>query len=262
MFPEIMGILNVTPDSFSDGGNFFNSQTAVEHALRMIDQGADIIDIGGESTRPGAAEVAIVDEISRVIPVIREIKKLRANARISIDTTKYDVAKASLDLGAEIINDISGLKFDSRLAELANEYDASLCIMHINGIPRTMQTNPVYTDVVSEVLDFLKSQVNLAFSMDVKKVIVDVGIGFGKTVEHNLALLKNINTFNIAGTSQLLGISRKSFIGKSFNIENPQDRDVHTALIHSILLKANIDIIRVHNVGLITDLKKIDEIFC
>ena len=254
-FPKIMGILNVTPDSFSDGGKFFNPEIATQYALQMIEDGADIIDIGGESTRPGAAVVSLEDELNRTIPIIREIKRLKPETQISIDTTKYEVAKQAVEGGANIINDISGLKSDVRLAELAAEYSVSLCIMHIQGTPRTMQSNPVYENVVQDVYNFLNKQTELATSLGVKDVICDVGIGFGKTIEHNLELLRNLDKFKSLGTKLLLGISRKSFIGKLLNIEKPEERDVATTLIHSILLKNDIDIIRVHNVKLISQLR-------
>jgi len=260
-FPKIMGILNVTPDSFSDGGKFFNNEIAVQHALQMIEDGADIIDIGGESTRPGAAEVSLEDELNRTIPIIRELKRLKPETVISIDTTKYEVAKQAVEAGASIINDISGLKTDIRLAELAAKYNVSICIMHIQGTPRTMQSNPFYKNVVDDIYNFLNEKKEFALSLGVKDIICDVGIGFGKTVEYNLELLRNLDRFKSLGTKLLLGISRKSFIGKLLNIEKPEDRDIATAMIHSILLKHDIDIIRVHNVKLISQLRYLAGIF-
>ena len=163
-FPQIMGILNVTPDSFSDGGEFFNHEIAVQHALQMIEYGADIIDIGGESTRPGASEVSLEDELRRTIPIIQDIKKLKPQTLISIDTTKYEVANEAVAAGANIINDISGLNADLRLGELAAKHNVSLCIMHMQGTPRTMQSNPVYENVVEDVYNFLYSKKELALS--------------------------------------------------------------------------------------------------
>jgi len=256
-FPHIMGILNVTPDSFSDGALYFNTSYAVEKALELIDEGADIIDIGGESTRPGAIAVSIEEEIERVIPVITEIKKLRPSAKISIDTTKSQVAKQALDLGVDIINDISGLSFDEKIADLVAEYDAGLVIMHIKGKPRTMQVNPHYDDLISEVHQYLESKIKFAKEKGINKIWFDVGIGFGKTVEDNITLLKNLNKFDNLNANQLIGISRKSFIGKLLNIESPRERDLPTLLFHSLLLQNNIDTIRVHSVKEYQTLKQI-----
>ncbi len=256
-FPKIMGILNVTPDSFSDGGSFFDTNHAVKKGLSLIENGASILDIGGESTRPGAAEVSIEDEIARVVPVIKQIREECHATPISIDTTKYEVAKAALDAGANIINDISGLTFDERLADLAAEYNATLIIMHIQGQPRNMQNNPQYNDVVNNVLDWLKDKIDLARSKGVKDIIADVGIGFGKTFEHNITLLREHDRFLELEVPLLLGISRKSFIGQAMGIDQPIDRDIPTAFFHSVLLDKKIDIIRVHNVELHNSLKKI-----
>jgi len=247
-FPKLMGVLNITPDSFSDGAFYFNPNSAINHALELIDEGADIIDIGGESTRPGADEVSEPEELSRVIPVVKELKKLRPNTQISIDTTKYEVAKQSLDLGVEIINDISGLNFEIRLAELAKQFDAGLVIMHIKGKPRVMQVNPTYDDLIQEIYIHLSEKIDYANSLSLNKLWYDVGIGFGKTAEDNITLLKNLDKFDNLNAKQLLGISRKSFIGKLLNVDSPLDRDLPTLLIHSLLLKNNIDIIRVHSI--------------
>ena len=254
-FPEIMGILNVTPDSFSDGNDFFHTNEAITRAINLFKMGADIIDIGGESTRPNAAPVLVDEEIARVIPVIEKVKWLVPASKISVDTMKYDVARAALKVGADMINDVSGLESDSRLSELAAEYNKSLVIMHMKGTPQTMQKNPVYEDVVREVYDFLNEKVSMAKSAGVKDIYIDVGIGFGKTLEHNLELLKHIDEFTKIGAKILLGISRKSLIGILTGIENPKDRDVATALMHAVLLRNKIDIIRVHNVELIKMLK-------
>ncbi len=256
-FPKIMGILNVTPDSFSDGGSAFDKDEAVKKGLTLIENGADILDIGGESTRPGAKEVDTQEEINRVIPVIKEIRKVCHITPISVDTTKYEVAKAALDSGANIINDISGLSYDERLADLAAEYNATLVLMHIQGKPRTMQQNPIYDDVVEDVFSWLQEKIKLAKTKGAKDIIADVGIGFGKTVDDNISLLRNHDRFLELGVPLLLGISRKSFIGKLFDIENAQERDMPTALFHATMLSNHIDIIRVHNVKLHSSLKKI-----
>lgn len=260
-FPLIMGIVNVTPDSFSDGGIYFDKSKAIEHSLELINQGADIIDIGGESTRPGAKDVSEIDEIKRVVPIIEEIKNQNKNIKISIDTTKYCVALEAIKAGADIINDISGLTFEPKLAELASKYDKELIIMHIKGEPRTMQLNPYYEDVVSEIYNFLFDKINFAKNLGVKNVIADVGIGFGKNLNHNLTLLKNLDKFADLEVPMLLGISRKSFINHLLKIENPQERDLASLMIHSLLLNQKVDIIRVHNVQNIKMLKDLYNVF-
>ena len=259
LFPKIMGVVNVTPDSFSDGGKYFAFDTAVKQAMKLLDDGADIIDIGGESSRPNAEPVSIIEEMKRVIPVISEIKSLQPNCIISVDTTKYDIASAAIDVGADIINDISGLEYDENLAVLAATKNAGLIVMHMKGMPHNMQTDPVYNDVVKEIHNFLTEKVDFASRKGVKDIIIDVGIGFGKTLEHNLELLKNIDLFSDIDAKLMLGISRKSFIGGLTGIENPKDRDTATAILHAILLKHNIDIIRVHNVQLIQTLKMLNQ---
>jgi dihydropteroate synthase len=245
-----MGILNLTPDSFSDGGKFFSFEQAIVHAISMFDSGADIIDIGGESTRPGAPVVSEQQEIDRVIPVVAELKKRYPELVLSIDTTKSKVADEALKLGADIINDISGLQFDNRIAEYVAKFDKALIIMHIKGVPRTMQVNPEYDDCTQEVFDFLQNKVNVAKSFGVKNVIADVGIGFGKTYQNNWEVLRNLGKFEELNVPIALGISRKAFIGNLFNITEASERDVETALIHSLLLDKKVDIIRVHNVEL------------
>ncbi len=259
MLPRIMGIVNVTPDSFSDGGEHFLSEAAINHALRLIDEGADLLDIGGESSRPGAEPVSADEEMKRVIPIIEGIRKWNTEIPISIDTLKYSVAEAALEAGATIINDISGLEYDVRIAHLAAKYKAEMILMHMQGSPRTMQDNPQYRNVVAEVLQNLKDKVRLAKSFGVKKIMADVGIGFGKTAEHNWSLLKNHNRFTELGVPMVLGVSRKSFIGKTLGIENAKERDNATAMIHALLLESGADIIRVHNVGLLHQLKLIAE---
>lgn len=256
-FPKIMGILNVTPDSFSDGAFYFDTQMAINHALEMIDEGADIIDIGGESTRPGSDSVDLEEEIQRVIPIVSEIKQLRPNVKISVDTTKYEVAKQALDLGADIINDVSSFSFDDRLCELVKQYNAGLVIMHSKGKPKTMQINPVYDDLIADIKFFLTEKVKFAKEVGLEDIWIDVGIGFGKTPEDNLNLLKNLDLFSDLGVKQLLGISRKSFIGKLLEIEHPLDRDLPTLLFHTMLLNCNIDIIRVHSIKEYAMLRKI-----
>lgn len=252
-----MGILNVTPDSFSDGGSFMNHFDATKQVDWMVQNNVDIVDIGGESTRPNAPRVSVKEEIERVIPIIKEVRKIYPQLTISIDTTKYDVAKAALDEGADIINDISGLQYDEKLADLASNYNAGLILMHIKGTPQNMQDNPEYENVVNEVYDFLEQRSMIAKSYGVEKIWIDVGIGFGKKYKHNLELLKNLDKFNSIKCPQVLGISRKSFIGKMFNINEPQERDLQTVLLHSVLITKGIDIVRVHNVEYLNHLRKI-----
>jgi len=256
-FPKIMGILNVTPDSFSDGGKYFSKEEAVKQGLKLLDDGADILDVGGESTRPGAEAVCEEDEINRVIPVIEQIKNSNPDAIISIDTTKYNVAKAAVDAGASIINDISGLDFDERLAELAAEKNLTLILMHIQGIPGTMQINPYYDDVFTDIFNILKNKIEKARAIGVSSIIADAGIGFGKTFEQNLVLLKNYEKFRELGVPVMVGLSRKAFIGKMLDISNPAERDLPTVLIHALLLQQEIDIIRVHNVEMMSMLRKV-----
>lgn len=242
-----MGILNITPDSFSDGGKFFNTKAALSHAEEMIKLGADIIDIGGESTRPGSESVSENEELDRVIPVVDGILEKYPEAVISVDTTKKAVALEALKRGAAIINDISGLTFEPEIAEVVAQFDANLVIMHIKGTPKDMQQKPDYSDVVSEVYEFLEKQSSFAKAKGVKKIIIDPGIGFGKKVSHNYELLKNLNVFKLFGYPVLIGLSRKSFLGKSLNLE-VNERDTATVIAETLALKNGADIIRTHNV--------------
>jgi dihydropteroate synthase len=216
----LMGILNVTPDSFSDGGLFFDKKKAVAHGLRMVEEGADIIDIGGESTRPGSKPLELEEELRRVIPVIESLAK-EIDVPISIDTYKSGVAQRAIEAGAEIINDISGLHFDPGLAQVAAKEDVPIVLMHIRGIPETMQKNVHYDSLFSEILHYLKESIQMAESagLDPQRIIIDPGIGFGKTVEDSLLIIKNLYEFRVLGKPILLGTSRKSFIGKILSAE-------------------------------------------
>src|SRR4030043_873195 len=216
----LMGVLNVTPDSFSDGGFFFDKEKAIAHGLRMVEEGADIIDIGGESTRPGSKPLELEEELRRVIPVIESLSK-ETDVPISIDTYKSAVAQRAIAAGAEIINDISALRFDPNLAQVAARENIPLILMHIRGTPETMQKNIYYESLFSEILQSLKGSIQMAESagVDPQQIIVDPGIGFGKTVEDNLLIIKNLFEFQILGKQILLGTSRKSFIGKILNAE-------------------------------------------
>jgi dihydropteroate synthase len=214
----LMGALNVTPDSFSDGGLFFDKDKAISHGLRMAEEGADIIDIGGESTRPGSKPIEIEEELRRVIPVIESLAK-EVDVPISIDTYKCAVAQRAIEAGAQIINDISGLHFDPDLAQVAAKQDVPLVLMHIRGTPETMQKNVHYDSLFSEILQYLKDSIKRAESagLDPNQIIIDPGIGFGKTLGDNLAIIKNLSEFRILGKPILLGTSRKTFIGKILN---------------------------------------------
>jgi dihydropteroate synthase len=216
----LMGVLNVTPDSFSDDGFFFDKEKAIAHGLRMVEEGADIIDIGGESTRPGSKPLELEEELRRVIPVIESLAK-EVDVPISIDTYKSTVAQRAIEAGAEMINDISGLHFDPSLAQVAAKEDAPLVLMHIRGTPETMQKDVHYDSLFSEILQYLKDSIQRAEStgLDPRQIIIDPGIGFGKTVEDNLLIIKNLYEFRILGKPILLGTSRKTFIGKILNTE-------------------------------------------
>jgi dihydropteroate synthase len=245
--PKIMGIVNVTPDSFSDGGRYNSVHSAVDKALRLIDEGADIIDIGGESTRPGSDVVSLEEELLRTIPVIKNLRISNHKTIISIDTTKSEIAKQALDNGADIINDISGLTFDSNMLNITKIFDAGIVIMHIKGNPKTMQVNPFYQDVVNEVKQFLSDQTKLASKNGTNKIIIDPGIGFGKSVEDNFKLIKNLDEFQSIGYPLMIGLSRKSFLGKTLNLD-VDERDIATVVMETISVLNSARIIRTHNV--------------
>jgi len=253
-----MGILNVTPDSFSDGGKFNEINLAIEYALEMIESGADIIDIGGESSRPGAAEVSVDEEIKRTIPTIQKIIKEKPNAIISIDTTKPEVAEAALENGASIINDISALS-DSRMIDVVKKHDATLVVMHMQGKPRTMQDNPSYNNVVEEVFNYLETKIKFVKENGVNSIIVDPGIGFGKSVNHNYELLRNLTNFQNLETPLLIGVSRKSLIGKSLNLD-VSERDIATVILETDAVNKGAKIIRTHNVKNGVQLKKLNQL--
>jgi dihydropteroate synthase len=253
----LMGVLNVTPDSFSDGGKFYDRDKAIEQGLKMTEDGAAIIDVGPESTRPGAEPVPTEDQIKRAIPVIESIAK-ETKTCISIDTTNYEVAKAALDAGATMINDITALA-DERLARLAAQKQVPVVLMHMQGMPRTMQIEPKYNDVVAEVLAFLLERAKRAegFGIPKERIIIDPGIGFGKTLEHNLKLLANIGKFVKTGYRVLVGPSRKKFIGTITGKENPADRVFGTAAAVAICASAGVSILRVHDIAEMLQVVKI-----
>jgi dihydropteroate synthase len=253
----VMGVLNVTPDSFSDGGQFFNTDRAVEHGLQMAAEGAAIIDVGGESTRPGAAPVSPERQIERVVPVIDRLAE-KVDVPISVDTYNFEVAKAALNAGAAIINDITALS-DPRLADLAAKQQIPVVLMHMQGTPRTMQVEPKYDDVVSEVRRFLLSRAKRAEQAGIPKdrIFIDPGIGFGKTLEHNLLLLRNIDRFVVTDYRVLVGTSRKSFIGQITGKEKPEDRIFGTAATVALCAVAGVSIVRVHDVAEMADVVKL-----
>ena len=247
--PLIMGILNVTPDSFSDGGRFISPEKALAHARQMIADGADIIDIGGESTRPGSKPVSTTEQVERIVPVIKMLYS-ETKCCISVDTTKSEVAHKAIEAGASIINDISAFEDDIDMAAVAASVGCPVVLMHKKGRPVDMQNNPCYNNAVEEVYRYLEERIEYADSQGVKKskIIVDPGIGFGKTAEHNLSLIKNIERFQSLGVPVLLGASRKSFIGKILNIEEPVDRIFADASVISFACLEGTHIFRVHDV--------------
>ncbi len=242
----IMAILNVTPDSFSDGGRFFDQTDAVLHAFQMAKDGADIIDVGGESTRPGAEQITAEEEKRRVIPVISKIVQ-KLKIPVSVDTCKSDVARDALKAGATIVNDITGLHGDPGMADAIAEAGASVVIMHIKGTPKDMQSNPRYDDLIHEVYDYLASAVEGARKRGITQIMIDPGIGFGKTPDHNLELINRLDEFRGIGVPILIGVSRKSFIGKI--LETPvESRLEGTAAAVAASILRGADIVRVHDV--------------
>ncbi len=244
---RIMGILNVTPDSFYDGGVHNNIEKAFSHAMKMFEDGADIIDVGGESTRPGAEQVSINEEIDRVVPVIERLIK-EIPVPVSIDTTKSIVAIEAVKAGASIINDISGLTFDPAIIKAAADYKTGLIINHIKGKPADMQKNTGYNDIIKDILDFLIISIDNALRHGVsgEKIVIDPGIGFGKSIEQNYIILNNILKFKESGYPVLIGLSRKSLIGKLYTDE--EDRLPATIALNAIAVNNGADIIRVHDV--------------
>jgi dihydropteroate synthase len=245
-----MGILNVTPDSFSDGGVHFDTQTAIDAGFRMRDEGADIIDIGGESTRPNSEPVSMEEELRRTLPVVQALAQ--RGIPVSIDTSKPEVARQALEAGAGIVNDVTAFS-DPGMAPLCAQHGCTVCLMHMKGTPRTMQQDPTYEDVVAEVRDFLLERTQHAEAQGIAResIWIDPGIGFGKTVEHNLQLLRNLDEFVLTGYNVLIGVSRKSFIGRILNPETPlpADQRLEGTLAAQVLAQAmGAKIIRAHDV--------------
>lgn len=246
--PVVMGIVNVTPDSFSDGGLFFSSQSAIDHALKLEDSGAGILDIGGQSTRPYSDPVSESEELRRIVPILEALCQ-RVSIPISVDTTKSAVAQAAIGLGAEIINDISGLQEDPAMIPLASEMGVGVCVMHIQGTPKTMQDNPFYDNVVVDVHDCLRrrDEALRAAGVAAEKICLDPGIGCGKTHEHNLELLRGVQKFHDLGRPLLIGHSRKGFIGKLIGNQSG-NRDAATLGISLALASQLVQVLRVHDV--------------
>ncbi|MFO7784121.1 MAG: dihydropteroate synthase [Thermodesulfobacteriota bacterium] len=253
----VMGILNVTPDSFADGGRFFPRERAVEHGLAMASNGADIIDVGGESTRPFSESVQPDKEMDRVIPVIEALSG-ELDVPISIDTTKAEVARAALAAGASLLNDVSALRFDPDMAGLAAESRVPVVLMHMKGKPRDMQEAPEYSDLIGEIILFLKEAIQRAVEAGVRReqILIDPGIGFGKTFDHNLQIIRELDRFSVLGRPVVLGCSRKAFIGHILG-KGPDDRDAGTLGAVAAGVMKGAHIVRVHNVSMTVDAVRI-----
>lgn len=259
----VMGILNVTPDSFYDGGRYARAEAAVQHALQMVQDGADIVDIGGESTRPGSQPVPEEEELRRVLPVIEAVRG-QVDVPISIDTTKSRVAERALQAGACMVNDISGLGFDPRMAEVVARHGALCCVMHIQGTPQTMQQNPQYEDVVRDISRYFEERLALAERAGIPRenIWLDPGIGFGKTVEHNLEILRRLREFTAFGLPILIGTSRKSFIGKILGDLPPEERLEGTAATVAIAIMNGANAVRVHDVREMVRVARMTDAVC
>ena len=245
-----MGILNVTPDSFSDGGRFTSGEAVARQVEQMLAAGVDIVDVGGESTRPFAEPVSESEELARVLPVIEHIRKI-SKVPVSIDTTKAEVARQALAAGATMVNDISALRHDPEMVEVVRSYKGPIIIMHMQGTPGDMQVDPRYGDVVEEICAFFLERTGWMEEQGIGKdrIVIDPGIGFGKTLEHNLDILRNVNTFKQLGFPVLIGHSRKSFLEKLLGLP-VEERDCPSAVISALCTRQDVDILRVHDVGL------------
>ncbi|HEY9808927.1 MAG TPA: dihydropteroate synthase [Halomicronema sp.] len=260
----IMGVLNVTPDSFSDGGDFDCLERAIEGAQKLVTAGVDILDIGGQSTRPGAEEVSVVEEINRVLPVIKALRKAGFDVPISVDTTRSEVARAAIECGADIVNDISGATFDEKMLSTVAGLDVPIVLMHIRGTPQTMQKLTEYKDLVGEIYEFFSQRIEAAVGAGVSRsnIILDPGIGFAKTYEQNLELIRKLGDFSGLGCPLLVGPSRKSFIGHILNKPIPKDRVWGTSAVCSAAVSFGVDILRVHDVAEMRDVVRVaDAIF-
>jgi dihydropteroate synthase len=254
----LMGILNITPDSFSDGGQFNNLESALTQAQKMVENGADILDIGGQSTRPGAEEISLEQELSRVIPIIKKLRE-QLKIPISIDTTKAEVAEAAIQVGADIINDISGGTFDELMLPTAAKLNVPIILMHIRGTPETMQNLTEYEDLIGEILQFFITQIQIAIDcgIDPNNIIIDPGIGFAKNYRQNLELIQRLAEFKHLNLPILVGVSRKSFIGKILDRSNPQERVWGTAAACCSAIATGADILRVHDITEMSDVCRV-----
>ena len=248
-----MGILNLTPDSFSDGGLFVNKNSALKHVMQMISDGAQIIDVGGESTRPGASEISVDEECQRVIPVIQAIREM-SDIPVSIDTSKPEVMQQAITAGASMINDVNALRADGAV-ELVAKLNVPVCIMHMQGLPRTMQHTPSYKNVVQEVKDFLKQRIDVCVNAGIKRenIVIDPGFGFGKTLEHNLSLFKHLDEFADLDCPLLVGVSRKSMIGHVLDNTPTDERLYGSVALATLAAWMNANILRVHDVKATAD---------
>ena len=248
---RVMGVVNVTPDSFSDGGRFLDPEAAVAHALRLAAEGADVLDFGGESTRPGAEPVPAEEERRRVVPVIERVAGAGVAAQLSIDTSKAEVAEAAIAAGATLVNDVTALRGDPRMAAVVAEHGVDCCLMHMRGEPRTMQIEPRYDDVVAEVGAFLEERTAFAVAQGVaeERILVDPGIGFGKALEHNLELLRRLDELVAGGRPVVVGTSRKSFLGLLTGRAEPADRLAGTIATNVLALERGASVFRVHDVA-------------
>ncbi len=260
--PVVMGILNVTPDSFSDGGDFFSISAAIEQAFSMVEEGAAIIDIGGESSRPGAEPVSLDEELKRVIPLIATLKKEGIQAQLSVDTCKPQVMQAALAEGADIINDITALQSEGAL-QIAHETGADIVLMHMQGEPRSMQNNPQYSDVVSEVKQYLQQRIDacLALGIPLEKIAIDPGFCFGKTLDHNVELFQRLEDFKSLGCRVLVGVSRKSMIGAILGFRSVEERLAGSLAMALLAAQKGASIIRVHDVKETVDVLKLHQLF-
>lgn len=254
--PRTMGILNITPDSFSDGGEYLEPKAAIEHARELVDQGSDIIDIGAESTRPGAEEVEEQVQMERLAPCIEAVASL---GPFSVDTRLASVAQVAMQAGAAMVNDVSGLSYDRDMVNLVAHSRATFCMVHSRGLPQSMQVRPTYTDVVLDVYDALSVRLALAMAHGIprERIVIDPGFGFGKSTEHNLALLRNIALFHTLGCPLLVGISRKSFVGEIGQEPSPKERLPGTLAIHFAMLNQGVQMLRVHDVADLQQAKRL-----
>jgi dihydropteroate synthase len=257
--PLVMGVVNVTPDSFSDGGRFLDACAAIEHAGRLVADGADLLDVGGESTRPGAEPVDAAEQRRRVVPVIEGLREAGLATPIFVDTRRADVAAAALDAGATGVNDVSALRDDPAMAALLARRNAPVVLMHMLGTPATMHRNPAYQDVVGEVAAFLRERVRFAVASGIgrDRIAIDPGIGFGKTVSHNLELLRRTDALAGMGLPVLVGPSRKRFIGEILGIDRPAERDVGTLAAVAAAVLGGADVVRVHEVAMTSQVVRV-----